>query len=108
MLICVSLKAATDLKKALYSPLKMGWNRKEGRGNKILKKERKTGSRGGAIKRGGGLEPHYELINKLLPPVKGVAVEVKKLLSEIETSSELVRTSNYVRYLGLYHYETGI
>ena len=87
----------------------MGWNRKEGRGNKILKKERKTGSRGGCHKKGrGGLEPHYELINKLLPPVKGVAVEVKKLFSEIETSSELVRTSNYARYLGLYHYETGI
>ena len=40
--------------------------------------------------------------------MKGVAMEVKRPFSEVETSSELVRTSNYVRYVGLYHYETGI
>ena len=39
---------------------------------------------------------------------KGVAMKVKKLFSEIETSSDPVRTSNYVRYVGLQHYEPGI
>ena len=39
-------------------------------------------------------------VNKLRPLVKGVAVKIRKLFSEIDTSSERVRTSNYVRYLG--------
>ena len=39
-----------------------------------------------------------DYIDKLRPPVKGVAVKIKNLFSEIETSSEPVRTSNYVRY----------
>ena len=47
-------------------------------------------------------------INKLRPPVKGVAMKIKKIFSEIETSSEPVRTSNYVRYLDLLHYERGM
>ena len=34
--------------------------------------------------------------------------EIKNLSSEVETSSETVRTSNYVRYLGLQHYEPGM
>ena len=49
-----------------------------------------------------------DYINKLRPPVKGVAMKIKKLFSEIETSSELVRTSKYVRYLDLQHYKPGI
>ena len=36
--------------------LKRGWNRKEGRGNKDLKKEGQTGSRGGCLKKGKGAE----------------------------------------------------
>ena len=44
-----------------------------------------------------------DYINKLRPPVKGVAMKIKNLFSEIETSSEPVRASNYVRYLGLQH-----
>ena len=47
-------------------------------------------------------------INKLRSPVKGVAMEIKKLFNEIETSSEPIRTSNYVRYLGLQHFEPGM
>ena len=35
-------------------------------------------------------------------------MKIKKLFSEIETSSELVRTSKYVRYLDLQHYKPGI
>ena len=35
-------------------------------------------------------------------------MKIKNLFSEIETSSEPVRTSNYVRYLGLQHYEPGM
>ena len=46
-----------------------------------------------------------DYINKLRPPLKGVAMEIKKRFSEIDTSCEPVRTSNYVRYLGLQHYE---
>ena len=45
---------------------------------------------------------------KLRPPVKGVAMKIKKLFSEIETSSEPVRTSNYVRYSSLQLYEPGM
>ena len=36
--------------------------------------------------------------------VKGVAMKMKKLFSEIGNSREPVRTSNYVSYLGLQHY----
>ena len=40
--------------------LKMGWNRKEGKGNKDFKKGGGKLDRGvGALKRGGGLEPLY-------------------------------------------------
>ena len=35
-------------------------------------------------------------------------MKVKNLLSELDTSSEPVSTSNYVRYLGLQHYEPGM
>ena len=35
-------------------------------------------------------------------------MKIKKLFSEIETSSEPVRASDYVRYLGLQHYEPGM
>ena len=49
-----------------------------------------------------------DYINKLRPPVKGVAMKIETLFSEIETASEPVRTSNYVRYLGLQHYEPGM
>ena len=35
-------------------------------------------------------------------------MKIKKCFSEIEISSEPVRTSNYVRYLGLQHYEPGM
>ena len=35
-------------------------------------------------------------------------MKIKKLFSEKETSSEPVRTSNYMSYLGLQHYEPGI
>ena len=38
-------------------------------------------------------------INKLQLPVKGVVMKIK------ETSSEPVRTSNYVRYLAVHNYE---
>ena len=40
-------------------------------------------------------------INKLRPPIKGVVMK-------IETSNEPVMTSNYVRYLSLQSYETGM
>ena len=35
-------------------------------------------------------------------------MKIKKLFSEIETSREPVRTSNYIRYLDLQHYRPGI
>ena len=41
--------------------LKRGWNRKEGMGNKDFKKGGQARSRGGCIKRGGGLGSPYEL-----------------------------------------------
>ena len=49
-----------------------------------------------------------DYINKLWPPVNRVAMKIKNLFSEIETSSEPVRTSYYVRYLGLNHHEPGM
>ena len=41
--------------------LKRGWNRTEGREHKDFKKGAKLGQGVGALKRGGGLEPPYEL-----------------------------------------------
>ena len=41
--------------------LERGWNRKKGRGHKDFKKGGQAGSRGGCLKKGGGLEPPYEL-----------------------------------------------
>ena len=40
----------------------MGWNRKEGRGNKDFKKGEQAGSRGGSLKKGAGWNPltNYE------------------------------------------------
>ena len=35
-------------------------------------------------------------VNKSRPPVKGVAMKIRKAFTEIETSDEPVRTSNYV------------
>ena len=42
-----------------------------------------------------------DYINKLRPHVEEVAMKIKILFSEIESSGESVRTSNYVRYLSL-------
>ena len=39
---------------------------------------------------------------------KGVAIKIKRLFSEIETSSEPMSTPNYMSYLGLQHYEPGM
>ena len=47
-------------------------------------------------------------IKKLGSPVKGVAMKIRKLFREIETSHEPVRTSNYMRYLSLQGYEPGM
>ena len=52
-----------------------------------------------------------DYINKLQPPVKGVAMKIENLFSEVETSSEPLRISNYMKYLfylGLQHYEPGM
>ena len=49
-----------------------------------------------------------DYINKLQLPIKGVAMKIRKIFSEIETSSKPVRTSSYARYLGLQHYEPGM
>ena len=38
-------------------------------------------------------------MNKLRPPVKAVAMKIRKLLKGIETSNEPARTSCYGRYL---------
>ena len=35
-------------------------------------------------------------------------MKIKKLFSEIETSRDPVKITNYVRYLGLQHYEPGM
>ena len=51
-------------------PLKMGWNRKGGKGNNIFKKRAgQAGSRGGSLKRGEGLEPPYKLWNTMGIPM---------------------------------------
>ena len=47
-------------------------------------------------------------MNKLGPSVKRVAMKIKTLFREIETSNETVRTSSYVRYLSLQVYEPGM
>ena len=47
-------------------------------------------------------------MNKLAPPVKGVAMKIRKLFREIEISNEPLRTSNYVRCLSLQGYEPGM
>ena len=47
-------------------------------------------------------------MNKLRPPVKGVAVKIRKLFREIETSNEPSRTSNYVMCLSQQGYEPGM
>ena len=39
---------------------------------------------------------------------KGVAMKIRKLFSEIETSNEPARTYNHVRYLGIQNHETGM
>ena len=49
-----------------------------------------------------------DYINKYRSPVREVAMKIKKRFSEIETSSEPVKTSDYVMYLGLQHYEHGM
>ena len=49
-----------------------------------------------------------DFITKLGPPVKGVAMKIKKLLRGVKISRESVRTSNYMKYLGLQHYEPGM
>ena len=49
-----------------------------------------------------------DYINKLRPPVKGVALKVRKLFRVIETSNEPARTSNYVKYLSLQCCELGM
>ena len=48
-----------------------------------------------------------DYINQL-EPVEGVAMQIKNLFREIETSKDPVRTSCYVRYLNLLTYEPGI
>ena len=47
--------------------LKRGWNRKQGRGNKDLKKGGKLGQGVCALKEGGGLKPPYELWSLFRP-----------------------------------------
>ena len=42
-----------------------------------------------------------DAINKLRLRVEGVAIKIKKLFNEIETSGEPARTPNYERYLDL-------
>ena len=49
-----------------------------------------------------------DYISKLGSLAEGVAMEIKKLFKEIETSIEPVRTSNYVKYLSLQGHEPGI
>ena len=47
-------------------------------------------------------------MNKLRPPVKGVAVKIRKLFREIETSNEPLRSPNYVMCLSQQGYEPGM
>ena len=47
-------------------------------------------------------------MNKLRPPVKGVAVKIRKLFREIETSNEPLRSSNYEMCLSQQGYEPGM
>ena len=48
-----------------------------------------------------------DCINQL-KSAEGVAMQIKNLFREIETSKESVRTSQYVRYLNLLGYESGM
>ena len=48
-----------------------------------------------------------DYVNQLQPD-EGVAMQIKNLFREIETSKEPVRTSHYVRYLNLLGYESGM
>ena len=50
------------------------------------------------------LSVFQDYINTLRPPVKGVAMKIRNLFNETETSSEPVRTSDYAKYLGLEDY----
>ena len=54
------------------------------------------------------LPAFIDYINKLQPPVKGVAMKIRKLFREVVTSTEPMRTSNYVWYLDLQHYKPGM
>ena len=47
-------------------------------------------------------------MNKLWPPINGEALKIGKLFKEIEISNELVRTSNYAKYLSLQGFEPGM
>ena len=47
-------------------------------------------------------------INQLRLPVKGVAMKIRKLFKETETSNAPVRMSVYVRYLNPQHFEAGM
>ena len=61
------IKAEGDCKggENCLKDLKRGWKRKEGKGNKDLKKGGGKLDQGvGALKRGGGLKPPYELWTK--------------------------------------------
>ena len=49
-----------------------------------------------------------EYIIHLRPSVTGVAMKIRNLFREIETSIEPVRTSSYLRYLRLQQYEPGM
>ena len=49
-----------------------------------------------------------EYINQLRPSVKGVSMKIRKLFKEMVTLNVVVRTSVYVRYLNLQHYEPGM
>ena len=49
-----------------------------------------------------------DYINKLRTLVKGVAMKIRNVFSEIQASSASMRTSNYIRYLVLQHYEPGM
>ena len=49
-----------------------------------------------------------DYINQLRSPVEGVAIKIRTFFKEIETSSVLVRTCVYVKYLNLQRDESGM
>ena len=49
-----------------------------------------------------------DYMNELGRPVEGVAMKIRDLFREIETSNEPVKTSNDMRYLSLQSYEPGM